>query len=380
MWAQKEGKASSKYQAVIKGSCSDNRARGMFQYKGASRTDRSSGRLIQMQNLKRPIFGASKLSIENVVNTIKLKSVSMMNLLYDRSVSDILGGSIRHAICAKPDHVFAICDLTSIESVILGWVSSCSTIDQTFRSGRDSYRVFASAYFKIPYESVTKAQRSFSKPPVLGCGFMLGWRGLVKYSEGYGVSMSEDEAQNAVNTFRNMYPEIPTFWSWIDRAVKHTTITFQTIKGYGLTVARCSRFLRISLPSGRALSYFEPEIREIDAPWSTDSAPKVIKNFTYMGMDDHHKWVRISAHSGGLTENIVQSIAGDILWHGIQKISEKGFNVALHVHDEIAIEVPESEGEQALEALKQCMTNQPNWCKNMWLGADGFLTKRYTKD
>ena len=40
-----------KYQAMQKAVCSDGRARGMFQFFGASRTGRWAGRIIQMQNL-----------------------------------------------------------------------------------------------------------------------------------------------------------------------------------------------------------------------------------------------------------------------------------------------------------------------------------------
>lgn len=380
LWSQKEGKATSKYSAVINGTCEDGRARGMFQYKGASRTDRVGGRLIQLQNLKRPLYGDTAASIDNVVNAIKCRDPKFLDLLYAHSVSEILGGSIRHALCASEGHVFAVCDLTSIESVILGWVAQCPAIDRTFREGKDSYRMFASNYYNIQYEEVTKAQRTFSKPPVLGCGFMLGYKGLIAYAEGYGVDMTTEQAKTAVDTFRGMYPEIPQFWKWIDEAVKYTTQTYMPCEGYRLRVERDDHMLRIWLPSGRALSYFKPEVRRLEAPWSTPERPVHLDNFTYMGMNDKNQWVRISAHAGGLTENVVQSLAGDILWNGLVKSTEAGLPVVLHVHDEIAVEVPVAQAEQSLETLQRCMVDTPDWCSDMWLGADGFITKRYTKD
>lgn len=380
LWAQKEGKATSKYNAVINGTCDDGRARGMFQYKGASRTDRVGGRLIQLQNLKRPLYGDNDQTIDNVVNAIKCRDPKFLSMLFPHSVSEILGGSIRHALSASEGHTFAICDLTSIESVILGWVALCPEIDSTFRQGKDSYRMFASKYYDIPYEQVTKAQRSFSKPPVLGCGFMLGWKGLIAYAEGYGVDMTQEQAKTAVDTFRGMYPEIPKFWQWISDAVKYVTSTGIQCEGYRLRIERDTDMLRIWLPSGRALSYFKPEVRRQEAPWSTPERPTHIDNFTYMGMNDKNQWVRISAHAGGLTENVVQSLAGDILWNGIMNATDAGLPVALHVHDEIAVEVPIEVADQSLETLQKCMIAVPDWCSDMWLGADGFVTKRYTKD
>lgn len=380
LWAQKEGKATSKYSAVINGTCDDGRARGMFQYKGASRTDRVGGRLIQLQNLKRPLYGDTHQTIDNVVNAIKCRDPKFLSMLFPDSVSEILGGSIRHALCASEGHTFAVCDLTSIESVVLGWIAQCPSIDDTFRDGKDSYRMFASKYYNINYEEVTKEQRGFSKPPVLGCGFMLGWKGLIAYAEGYGVDMTKDQAKNAVDTFRGMYPEIPKFWQWISDAVKYVTSTHIQCEGYKLRIERDNEMLRIWLPSGRALSYFQPEVRRQEAPWSTPEKPTYIDNFTYMGMNDKNQWVRISAHAGGLTENVVQSLAGDILWSGIMKATQAGLPVALHVHDEIAVEVPVATADAALSTLQACMIARPHWCQDMWLGADGFITKRYTKD
>jgi len=380
LWSQKEGKATSKYAAVINGTAPDGRARGMFQYKGASRTDRVGGRLIQLQNLKRPIYGESMTTIENVVAAIKTRSPEVLGMLYPDDVSSILGGSIRHVIEAEPGHTLVVSDLTSIESVVLGWVAQCPEIDKTFREGRDSYRMFATKYYNIPYDEVTKEQRSFSKPPVLGCGFMLGWKGLIAYSEGYGVDMSTEQAKTAVDTFRTMYPEIPQFWKWIKDAVCYVTQSFQPFEGYRLRIERDQHMLRIWLPSGRALSYYLPEVRRQEAPWSTSEKPAYVDNFTYMGMNDKNFWCRISAHAGLITENIVQSIAGDILWNGLTKADAAGLPIIIHVHDEIVAQVPTLEAPRALEVLNSCLVDHPLWCQDMWLGADGFLTQRYTKD
>ncbi len=409
IWAQKEGKAVSKYNAVINATGNDGRARGMFQYKGASRTDRAGGRIIQLQNLKRPFVDQNDLAIENVVNVIKCRDPQFINNIYNMPVSQVLGGAIRHVINAREGHTFAICDLSSIESVVLGWVSDCPLIDQTFRAGKDSYKMFASKYYGIEYEEVTKEQRGFSKPPVLGCGFMLGWRGLVAYAEGYGVEMTQDQAKNAVDTFRTMYPEIPRFWKWINEAVKAVTLTGIPVSGFRLSIERDADFLRIWLPSGRALSYFSPQVNDRKAPWSKptmyDSAPftyeqykasgwedddliahslmkpyELVANFNYMGMNDKNQWTRIYAHAGLITENIVQSIAGDLLWSGLVNADGAGLPIVLHVHDEIAVEVPIANAHMDVKILEECMTRRPAWAQDMWLGAGGFITKRYTKD
>lgn len=51
MRLQRSKSSVKKYTAMQNATCSDNRARGMFSFYGASRTGRWSGRNIQLQNL-----------------------------------------------------------------------------------------------------------------------------------------------------------------------------------------------------------------------------------------------------------------------------------------------------------------------------------------
>ena len=262
----------------------------MFQYKGAARTDRVGGRIIQLQNLKRP-FTKKVEQIPALVESIKQEDPILLKNQYSMPVSEILGGSVRHVIKAEQERSLVIADLSSIESVVLGWLCYCELINNTFRQGKDSYKVFAEKFYNVPYAEVTKEMRSFSKPPVLGCGYYLGWRGLIAYAEGYGVDMDEESAMNAVNTFRTMYPEIPGFWDWIYKAVAYTTDTFMPCEGYRLKIERDQDFLRIQLPSGRNLSYYQPAMQMLPAPWDNR---KLIKNFTYMGTNEKNQWIRMN--------------------------------------------------------------------------------------
>lgn len=395
LWQQKEAKATSKYTAVLAACGEDCLARGMFQYKGATRTDRVGGRIVQLQNLKRPfceghpawvgemtgIAEDSDGQIGTLVSTLKERDAAKLRLVYRKNVSDILGGAVRHMIAAPEGHKLVVADLSSIESVLLGWLTGCAEIDRTFRSGRDSYKMFAVKYYDVKYENVTKAMRKFSKPPVLGCGYMLGQRGLQAYAEGYGVTMTEAQAKNAVNTFRTMYPEIPKFWTWVNRAVMHVTTTGETIKGYRLIIERDEDFLRIWLPSGRAISYFQPRAIEKEAPWSTEENPRYVTNFSYMGKAENgYRWERLFAHAGLLTENIIQSLGQDILWNGITGARSAGLDVVLHVHDEIGAVVRDEDAERSLALLQFCMTAPSSWAEGLWLGASGLITQRYTKD
>lgn len=408
LWIEKEAKAVSKYTAVIRGACDDSRARGMFQFKGASRTDRTAGRRLQLQNLKRSVLPPEQ--IKAIVEAIRSGNGRLLNMMTSQSLSETLGTSIRHAIQAPPGRTLVVYDLASIESVVLGWLVECSTIMNTFREGRDTYKVFAAEYFQQNYDDITRDQRNFSKPPVLGCGYMLGWKGMIAYAEGYGVSMSEDEAKKAVSTFRGMYPEIVEFWRWIYDTIIHVIRTGNSCTGYRLTVERCEDFLRIWLPSGRALSYYQPEVSARIAPWTvlppmqdgseislnelrqrtgmTDeelvqagwaNSGDLIQNVSYMGTDAAYggRWTRTFSHAGLFTENIIQSIAYDLLFDALTRADAKGLEIVLQVHDEIGVEVDDGYVEWAEQTLQQCMTELPPWGQDLWLGADGYSCKFY---
>lgn len=412
LWSAKEAKAVSKYSAVRRGVCDDQRARGLFQFKGASRTDRDAGRRIQLQNLKRSVADTDTAAA-NLSAAISTANPQLLNMVSGDNVSDALGYSIRHCFQAQPGNLLAVCDLKGIESVVIGWLTQCSGINDIFASGKDTYKPFAARYFGISYDDVTKEQRTFAKPAILGAGYGLGARGMVAYAEGMGVPITADESKQLVDTFRNMYPEIPMFWNWIVDAFKYVILTGQPCEGYRLRLERDSEFLRVWLPSGRALSYQHPEVKKRVAPWSMIETPydfgnddplhsiramhptlsdgelaekgllkadTWLDNISFMGANMAGQWVRTYAHGGFLLENAVQSIAYDILFEGITAAEASGLPVVSRVHDEIVCEVPEADAPQALATLEQCMTRRPAWCQDMWLGAEGYTARYYRKD
>ena len=288
---------------------------------------------------------------------------------------ELLSDTIRSAITASPGKIFNVSDLSSIESRVLGWISCCRSINETFASGKDTYKQFATRMYQIPYDQVTKKQRTFCKPPVLGGGYMLGGKGLVRYAAGMGITMTETEATEAITVLREDWPEVVAFWQWCKDAVFYTTRTGKPFPGaHGLQTFAHGEFLFIRLPSGRNLAYHKPEIRPIPAPWDPE---KLIEAFTFMGTDTYtKKWGRISAHAGGITENIVQAVARDILATWMARAMSSAFNVVLHVHDEIAA----LEDGDRLEELNSLIRKPISWAPGLLLDAAGFLTKRYRKE
>jgi DNA polymerase len=131
-------------------------------------------------------------------------------------------------------------------------------------------------------------------------------------------------------------------------------------------------FLQIVLPSGRSLYYREPGITK--DRWNRDAV-------YFMGIiRPSGKWGRVSAYGGKWSENIIQAAARDLLANSMLELWKNGYDVGLHVHDEIGIEGKIARAEATLKALLSAMLNLPDWAYDLPIGAEGFNSTYYKKD
>lgn len=342
-----------------------NLLRETLQFAGAQRTRRWAGRGVQLQNLKR-----STANMEQDIGDILAGQHVDMNQI---------STSIRGAIKAPPGKDIVVSDLSSIESRLAGWLTGSKLIISTFDQGLDTYRVLATRLFHVEYQEVTKEQRTFAKPAALGCQYMLGAKGLMRYAKDYGVTLTEPEAQTHVKTYRAIYPELPAFWKWIKDAIKWCVNNpGRSVEGHYLSIVKEGEFLFITLPSGRRLSYYQSRIERGPAPWDEN---ELIEKFTFMGTDTYsQKWTRISAHSGGILENIIQAIARDIMALWIRRVHGEGGDIRMHVHDELVLLSDKSHSEATLRIINAEAAQPIPWAPGLKLTAGGYIAERYRKD
>jgi len=162
----------TKWKAFDRCTGPDGRACGMFQFGGASRTNRWAGRLVQLQNLARG--GNTTKDPETLADIMVSGGHEVVNALYGSPMM-ALSDTLRAAITAPEGYHLNVSDLSSVESRVLGWVSDCKKINLTFANGLDTYKVFAADFYHIAYDSVTKEQRTFCKPPGIGRRIRSRW-------------------------------------------------------------------------------------------------------------------------------------------------------------------------------------------------------------
>jgi hypothetical protein len=169
-WAARA--ATKKAQAALRSAGSDDRIRYMFQFAGASRTNRHAGKLVQPQNMARtpklfdPEHSTDRL--DTVTDLIRAGNYDTFNLVVDEPMM-VFGGTMRGMFRAREGYRLHVCDYSSIESVGLAWVSGCDRMLQIFRDKRDFYRDFGTALYQKAYEEITSAERQICKSACLGC-------------------------------------------------------------------------------------------------------------------------------------------------------------------------------------------------------------------
>ena len=143
---QELGKTSvTKYDAMSRARCEDNKVRGMLQFYGANRTGRWAGRIVQLQNLPQ-----NKLNDLDLARTIvKNKDFELLELLYD-STMDVFSQLIRTAFIAGDGKLFAVADYSAIEARVIAWLAGEEWRLDAFKHGQDIYCASASQMFGVP--------------------------------------------------------------------------------------------------------------------------------------------------------------------------------------------------------------------------------------
>jgi len=391
---------------------SDGQARFLYQFCGAGRTWRSSGRLIQPQNMTRTpkVFEAEEDStrLDIATNIIRTGDYDAFDL-YIREPMVALTGTMRGMFRAPDGYNFTVCDFSSIESVGLAYVSGCERMLDVFRNGRDVYRDFGTMFYSKAYEEITRAERQICKPPALGCGYRLSAgkdeggikTGLLAYAENMGVEMTLGEAKHAVTTFRTGYPEVPEYWYECERAARYVMRTHKSYDVGCVTYEWRKPYMCIRLPSGHRIFYYKPRlenrmvwtgrmIKRRSRGYFEDGAPagQIVEVeevrqrtvFTYMGKHQNTgKWIRLEGHGGVFTENTVQALTRDILMVGLRRLHRAGFYLGGHAHDEAKAITRVGENYHTLELMRELMTQEIDGLPGFPLNAAGWVAPYYRK-
>lgn len=379
---QQIGKTSiKKYETMKTAVCDDERIRGIMQFYGANRTGRWAGRLVQMQNLPRNYIN----TLDTARHLIQQANYKGLKLVYG-NVPDALSQLIRTTFIPSEGNKFVVADFSAIEARVIAWLAGETWVNEVFATHGKIYEATASQMFGVPVERIKKGNpeydlRQKGKVATLALGYQGGANALIAMGA-LNMGIPEDELPDIVTKWRQANPNIVQTWYAIEKAAVECISTAMPTRPFIRGSAPVSgiefrlehdliyghTFLTVLLPSGRKLYYAEPFLNE-------NKFGKYAVH--YYGVNAQKKWSVESTYGGKLTENIVQAIARDCLAVTLMRISERGYDIVFHVHDEVIIDAPQ---ERSLDEICNIMATPIDWAPGLILKGAGFESNYYMKD
>jgi hypothetical protein len=272
------------------------------------------------------------------------------------------GIDVRRLFTARPGKKLLIADYAQIEARILLWLAQdLETLEEVVNglSVYEAHALHTMGYQKQanPMKKADPENYKLAKARVLGLGYGCGAEKFTALAWTLAeLQVSLEEAKQIVADFRASNPKILEFWRSLD----------QKLRG---AVSSKSRTLKLKLPSGRVMSYYNAA----SLNGGTSVQPGLAAHRTYT-------W------GGKLTENVCQAIGRDILVDGWLKLHNRfedpeELRVLWTVHDEFILEVdPAIDVEEVLSLL----SSPPTWAPGLPVelevgGDDGTLVEHYTK-
>lgn len=335
---------------------------------------------------------------------------------------EVLSSALRGCIVAPPGKKLVVADLSNIEGRDQAWLAGEQWKLQAFRdfdagTGHDLYALaYAKSFGVTPEEVMVNkktgdgSMRQIGKVQELALGYEGGVGAFVTFAAAYGIDLedlpakvlpaADDELVAEARDFlgwlvgqkgqtfglsddafvacdvlkrawRRAHPAISSMWRDLrDAAVNAIESPGKTFQVRTLKLRRDGNWLRIVLPSGRALCYPSPRVDEVNGK----------DTVTYMGIDQYtRKWSRLKTYGGKLFENVCQAVARDVMGHNMPAIEAASYEIVLTVHDEVITEAPDCDEFNA-EHLASLLAANPPWAPDMPLAAAGFETTRYRKE
>jgi DNA polymerase len=260
--------------------------------------------------------------------------------------------ALKNAVVAPDGHFVINCDSSQIEARVLAWLAGQNDVVEQFAKGEDVYSLFATKIYGKPITKSNPVERFVGKTCILGLGYGTGALKLqhtLKTSPP-GAIVTEDEAKEFVNTYREANDKIIELWREGDDAIRDLA-DWGRLKAYYYGQHRCVMVTKdgMRLPNGLMIRY--PKLH-----LNTEESKSRYEYQSRKGP--------VGLWGGSLVENVVQALARIVVGQQMLKIQEK-YRVALTVHDAAVVVVKEAELNSALAYIVECMNWAPDWAKGL---------------
>ena len=222
-----------------------------------------------------------------------------------------IGRNIKKAFKPKDGYVYIDADYSQIELRVLAHIANDKNMQNAFINDEDIHREVASRVFGVPLENVTKEQRSRAKAVNFGIVY-----GITDFGLSQQIGTTRKQAKEYIDSYLEKYDGIKKYMDKVIEKAKDT--------GYVETLFGRRRYI--------------PEL----------------KSNNYM-IREFGKRAAMNTPIQGTAADIMK-IAMNSVYEKLEK-SNLDAKIVLQVHDELILEVKESQKEDAKKILKESMEN-----------------------
>jgi DNA polymerase len=251
--------ATAKYETLRDWTSADGRIRGALTYHGAA-TGRWTSFGAQLQNLKRPTIP----DLVSAIEAVSTGSYAYLRTKYEDALS-VVGDVVRAAICAAPGHRLIAADFSGVESRVTAWLAGEQAkldmwvkYDETQNSTDEPY-YHLGCRLGFPAE----VARASGKVADLAFGFV-GGEGAYRKLAPEGDASTKDDINRQRRAWRDAHSAVVKLWDALSvQAVRAVANPDKVCRvNDKLSFKYDGIFLRMHLPSGRAIAYPFPRLQE----------------------------------------------------------------------------------------------------------------------
>lgn len=264
------------------------------------------------------------------------------------------GSSLRQAVGAPLGYRLIVGDFSNIELRLVAYLSKDPGLIEAIENDVDLYCDFASVFFGRVITKKDEMERRFGKCAILGLGYGMGakkFRRTVRLQT--GQTISEAEAERAVDIYRTRYTRVPQLWYTLNSYIPLLARDEQ-----GLFIGMPIRYRKeaLILPDGLEMQY--PNLRQVPG----EKGMEWIYDIWDKGQLQKRK-----LYGGKVLENISQGLAGVLCKEAAQQFGNK---VTGLVHDEIHLVERAPFALLTKKKLERVMATTPAWMPRIKLKAE----------
>ena len=380
--------SATKFATMLQRVSDDDRARGVYVYKGAAKTGRFSSRGLQMHNSPRD-------TVQNILDPERKedKTLDKFNPVHVMDTAVVTGdvdisvlpALIRPAVYPEDGNVFVCGDWTSVEAIALPWLASTRP-GKGLREYLEVFERGEDIYLKDGMDYLPKGlrDRQISKVATLSLGYGGGIGAFQAMARGYKVKISDSDAEQVKVAWREKNGWAPAFWRVLNNAaVEAMKYEGQIFAAGRVAYVKEGSNLYCILPSGRRLCYLDAGMEPPKKHWQQPYISAIkgsMKPKAGVGV-----WPREALWGGFLAENVTQAVCADLMTELLNLMETSNaapageWRTVGHTHDECLLEVDDYMVEDAVIALRSAMTMPPEWGVGLPLSADIWTGYYYRK-